>query len=128
MMTLSWSRFMYEWYLSHGITPLIIDGDDIQNSPETVKMLTRETGLDPDSVIFSWETREAQGQAMKAFTSTIYASTGVVKGKDSTCMDLEANKRKWLEEFGEEWGTEIGRHTDAAMEDYLWLKERKIHV
>ncbi|WPH04385.1 Hypothetical protein R9X50_00727600 [Acrodontium crateriforme] len=125
-MTLSWSRFMYEWYTEHKITPVLIDADDTMNSPEAVRELCRLSGLDPDALIFSWETRTAANKQVHAFASTIYNSTGIVKGKDSTGLDLEAEKKKWLVEFGEAWGKDIGRKVDASMEDYLWLKERSI--
>lgn len=126
LMTLSWSRFMYNWYMDHGITPVLIDADDIMNSPEAVREMCRLSGLDADALIFEWETRTATNKQMHAFTSTIYTSTGIVKGKDSSGLDLEAEKKKWVVEFGEAWGGDIARKVDEAMEDYAWLREKRI--
>lgn len=54
VMTLSWTRDLYEWFSKRGIQPLVIDADDIIKDPGVVREVCHVTGMDPDAVITEW--------------------------------------------------------------------------
>lgn len=45
-----WNRLMYDFYVSRGITPLVIDADDYILDPDFVRQLSRRLGLDPEQL------------------------------------------------------------------------------
>jgi hypothetical protein len=58
VLTLKHSRALYDWYCKHGskfgITPRVIDADDIMNNPAAVRQLCEQTGLSADDVQYEW--------------------------------------------------------------------------
>lgn len=50
-----WSRTLYDWFVSHGIKPLIVDADDYMTSSEFVRKLCREAGLNEDEAWLQWD-------------------------------------------------------------------------
>jgi len=119
-MTLRPTRELYEWYLNHegALSPKVIDADDIMNSPEVVHQLCLETGLDPDAVIYEWETFEPQDRLKKAFLATLGSSRGVLPGFDSKHLDMEKERAKWVADWGEEYARDLKMMIDDSMEDY----------
>ncbi|KNG50003.1 hypothetical protein DDE82_004622 [Stemphylium lycopersici] len=129
MLHLRHTRELYDWYVAHGatvnVTPRIIDADDIMNSPETVRLLCKQTGLDPDSVAYEWESREVKDPLQARFLSTIAASKGIIPGLAAKGKSVETEQGKWIEEFGEKEGRLLAKFVESAMPDYEYLYARR---
>jgi hypothetical protein len=64
---------------------------------------------------------------MKApFLSTIYSSKGIKPGLEARCLDIEAEKKKWIAEFGEQDGEILAKYVYDAMPDYEYLLEKRV--
>ena len=97
-----WSRFIYDSYEAHYKAseaasdssekwPIVIDGDELVDDPQGVMTSFCEVvGIDPDKVVYSWETREETqdatvpgptvlGSMLSAFLGTMRSSSGVIK-------------------------------------------------
>jgi hypothetical protein len=131
-LTLRPSRELYDWYVQNedrtGRKPCIIEADDIMNNPAAVRQLCLETGLDPDAVQYEWEERTVENPVMASFLNTINASKGIVKGLDSSNLDIEAEKVKWKKEFGEQTGEELAEYVYKAMPHYEYLLKQSNRV
>jgi hypothetical protein len=91
-----------------------------------VRQLCREIEFDPDAVQYEWEAREETDPAKAAFLSTIAASTGIKPGLEARCLDIEAEKAKWVEEFGEVDAADLAKAVEAAMPDYEYLLSHRV--
>jgi len=129
--TLKYTRALYTWYASQsstsGIIPRIIDADDIMNNAPAVRELCLQTGLDPDSVQYSWEEKKIEDNPLMArFLSTINASKGIKKGYEAKGLTLESERKKWAEEWNEEFARDLEDFVSRAMDDYEFLWERRV--
>lgn len=59
--------------------------------------------------------------------STIDASTGIIAGKDAVGLDIDAEKSKWITEFGHDEGEMLAKKAQAAMADYEYLWKYRLH-
>ncbi|KAF1915288.1 hypothetical protein BDU57DRAFT_518183 [Ampelomyces quisqualis] len=128
ILTLSHSRALYDWYTTHAPAsrlPRVIDADDIMNSPAAVRRLCEQTGLSAEHVLYEWDERAAEDPVKKVFLSTIYASKGIVKGKDASALNVAAEREKWVGEWGVDDAQGIARFVDEAMADYEYLHSRR---
>ncbi|KAF2186148.1 hypothetical protein K469DRAFT_738544 [Zopfia rhizophila CBS 207.26] len=129
-----WSRVLYDWYATslapteksiriEGVEwPIVLDADDIQN-PSLVKKYATIAGLDPERSSLS-----KISKMEKKMKSTILGSSGIVPEKTAEGLDLEREREKWKVEFGGELGKKIRQWVDRAVEDYEYLKERRLRV
>lgn len=129
-LSLRFFRRLYDWYLEQGeeIRPKIIDADDIMTNKDVVRQLCLETGLDPDSVQYEWETREEEDPLKKEMTARINASTGILPGLEARGLDIESEKVKWTAEFGEVDGQRLAKYVIDAMPDYHYLHSRRVNA
>lgn len=129
-LTLSHSRALYDWYLAQDTTfaPQVVDADDIIHDRAAVRHVCLQTGLDPDAVMYEWETREEKDPRKAAFLSTIYASKGIIPGLAAKGLDFETERAKWREEFGVEDGEDLARFVQEAMADYEYLLSRRTYL
>ncbi|PGH26458.1 hypothetical protein AJ80_01771 [Polytolypa hystricis UAMH7299] len=144
-MTLHWSRSLYEFYIDHlqkypdGTSsaqldaefPIILDADDVIAQPAVVLKFAKMVGLDTSKLKFSWdptssETLEHMRADMKRMLSTLHASSGVVKDKLSTSIDIDEEAKKWQTEFGDDMAMNLEKWVRAAMPDYEYLKARRL--
>jgi hypothetical protein len=142
--TYHWSRTLYEWYCSNLTDelkrtedvdlkyPIILDADDVME-PRLVRKYAGAIGLDTSVLQFEWDpiSKEELDKAtpmVKRLKDTLLASNGVVKTKSSEGIVIEDEKKKWEQEFGKSISDRLAVLVDAAMEDYLWLKERRMRV
>jgi len=127
-LTLRGSRALFDWYLNHpsALAPKVIDADDIMNDREAVRQLCREIDFDPDAVQYEWESREEKDPQKAVFLSTIAASTGIKPGLEARGVDFEAEKAKWVEEFGEKDAADLTKAVEAAMPDYEYLLSHRV--
>jgi len=128
IMQLKHSRALYDWYCVNAgeMQPKVIDADDIMNDPAAVRQLCIETGLDPDAIQYKWEVRHMDHPIHSRMLSTIYASTGIIKGLDARSLDIEAEKVKWKAEWGEEESEGMAKLVYNAMPDYEYLLSRRV--
>ncbi|KAF2238504.1 hypothetical protein EV356DRAFT_505792 [Viridothelium virens] len=146
-MTMRWSRRLYDFYTTdHPLAsrrsraqPVIIDAYDVTNAPrQLLPRFCALTGLDASKLTFTWQRTpdeirarltEATGPAIASYLSTIWASEGIMKEKalDSPeAIDIDAEARKWREEFGEDEARRLEEWVRQAMPDYHYLWERRL--
>ncbi|BBN15963.1 hypothetical protein MPTK1_7g02330 [Marchantia polymorpha subsp. ruderalis] len=128
LLTLRYSRDLFDWYLNHGgeVKPKVIDADDIINDRAVVRQLCIETGMDPDAVQYEWEIREDKDPHQAIMRSTINASTCIIPGLVARGLDFEIEKVKWKAEFGEEDGEDLAMAVHDAMPDYNYLLTHRV--
>lgn len=126
-----WIRILYNWYLAHGIEPMIVDCDDIQCSRNTdlMQRLCVKLGLDAELLRFKWprisdEERKGAHPAFYASQSTLLESEGVESGLAAKKRDLDKEEEGWEEEFGEDVGL-VREMTEQAEVHWKWLMERR---
>ncbi|KIW68594.1 hypothetical protein PV04_04531 [Phialophora macrospora] len=112
--------------------PVILDADDIITSPVIVKRLASQIGMDISSLKFKWdampvEDRKMVSPLLQTMLSTLLASDGIQVAKAAgQAVDIEAEKKKWGAEWGERKARKMERWVQAAMGDYLFLRERRM--
>ncbi|KAL6153388.1 hypothetical protein ACJQWK_03960 [Exserohilum turcicum] len=128
-LTLEPQRALYDWYLERSrdtnIIPRVIDADDVMNEPETVRRLCLQTGLDPDAVVYEWETRHYDNPLKARFFSTIGSSRGIIPGLDAKGKSVQTEMEKWVKEFGQEDADGLAKRVRDAMPDYEYLYSRR---
>ncbi|KAM7210030.1 hypothetical protein V8F06_014587 [Rhypophila decipiens] len=141
-MTYKWTRSLYEWcsenQASGANRPLILDAHDIILDPGIVLKFCEETGLDKSVLQFEWESQptgefghENRGyvkDAANLMTATLRGSKGVMKDKAPLEIDIAKEAEKWKVEFGKEAGEKLEVAVTAAMDDYEFLRERRIKM
>jgi hypothetical protein len=71
------------------------------------------------------EERKVEDPLMARFLSTINASKGIKPGLGAKGKTLEAEKKKWVEEWGEEDAEDMARFVSDALPDYEYLHSRR---
>ena len=119
------------------LQPYILDADDLQNSKSAVQKLCLALQFEPKDVQYEW-TQEVvnshnpnpaslhEQNTVARFMSSLRTSTGILKGKDAVGLNLDQETRKWDREFGEGVGRVIRTWVDNNMEDYEWLRSRRV--
>ncbi|WEW58124.1 hypothetical protein PRK78_003591 [Emydomyces testavorans] len=142
-MSLYCPRTLYDWYAKRlGKTgdsanqgdawPIVVDADDVINSPEIVVKLGDMMGLDRDRLQFTWGETKVEthgdlfGKRAERMLDTLPSSNGIIKEKAAVNLDIDVEAKKWREEFGERMGQTMEGWVRAAMPDYEYLKERKL--
>ena len=154
-MTFHWMRSLFDFYAQHsglcsqrarqsasGLSgesgtqevtwPIVLEADDVINSPATVVRYAELVGLDASKLKWDWasiadeELHKMPPGRKRLFASTIVNSTGVIKGKSAEGLKIDVEAKKWRVEFGELYGTQMEKWVRAAMPDYLFLKERRL--
>lgn len=128
---LHWQRQIYDWCTENGVRAVIVEAEDYMTSPNLVKKLCEEVGLDPERALFSWPRATEEEKAkmhprVVQLLHTLLHSTGLIPGKATAPPDLPSEEVKWREEFDEERATLIKELVQAAMPDYEYLKARKL--
>ncbi|MCJ1296426.1 hypothetical protein MMC34_007992 [Xylographa carneopallida] len=143
IMTLHWTRTLYDWYSEHipkperGSAdetqwPLLLDADDIINNPDVVVRFSEVVGLDPAKLQFEWEPAEKgyvdqlHTDVSRRMRSTLTASTGIMKDKSSAEIDISVEAKKWKKEFGQSEGEKMETWVKASMPDYEYLCARRL--
>lgn len=131
---LRWQRAMYAWYEANGISPIVVDADDYMSSPEFVKKLCAEAGLDPEAAIFKWERTPEEVRSQfpppaRFLLKTLWDSEGLrpeLAKKDTP--DIEVEVEKWKRDFGDETAQLIREVVEASMDDYEYLNEKRLKL
>lgn len=135
--SLRWLRLVYDWYRDatgkSARSVIVIDSDDLINSPGFSSHLFASLGIDQQHLQTSWEPkseayRADKGHRVNSFKSTLWDSTRIIRGKRRDYeIDVAAEQEKLREEFGDEVGNIMARYIDLAMGDYHYLRERRFH-
>ncbi|KAF2162761.1 hypothetical protein M409DRAFT_26999 [Zasmidium cellare ATCC 36951] len=126
------NRSLYDWYLSNGIQPLVVDADDYMSSEAFVRHLCAARGLNPDEALIKWDktNRDLDMNTIEknhtAIQKTLFASQGPEARRASQNVDLEAEERGWDEEFGREGAQLVRDVVKAVGADYEYLRERRL--
>jgi hypothetical protein len=116
-------------------SPIILDADDIILQPALVTYYAQLVGLSASQLRFIWPAVSAEEiQRMhtieRRMRSTISASTGVLADKAvrPEGVDISVEREKWALEFGEVEAEKIAAWVAGAVDDYLFLRERRLKV
>lgn len=125
-----WTRWMYSFYVAHGIHPLIVDADDYMTSEDFVRKLCSEAGLDPDKAVFSWATttdeqKESLERPYVAVQTSFLSSTSAKPDRAAKNVDLEKEEALWAEEFGPDLPF-IQELVELSMLHYEYLYQRRL--
>lgn len=124
-----WNRLMYDFYVSKGFTPLIIDADDYVTDVDFVRSLCLRLGLNPNELQLSWP--PASDEQKKDIHPMYYASqrTLIDSGKPEPSLagkniDLTKAMGQWDQEFGDDVAV-MKELAQLAWPHYEYLLQRK---
>ncbi|KAE8148241.1 hypothetical protein BDV25DRAFT_20359 [Aspergillus avenaceus] len=150
-MSLQWTRMLYDWGMENSdpeSQPLLLDAHDVIHNPEVVIRFCERVGLDPNALKFEWE-KKADANAEPApeqravpdqrvsiqtegaraiMLGSLAGSSGVLKDKAPTHIDVAVESSKWKKELGEEAALLLEKTVLAAMPDYEYLKKRRVRL
>lgn len=130
-----YSRQLHDWFLENAshdeptAIPAVVEADDMLENPLTIVKLCDFLGMDPKYILNKWDTikaPEGAGRRELSFMTTYWSSTTIDKSKTSHGLDLCSKRQLWKDEFGAKTANELWQLVEAAMPDYLYLKNRKI--
>lgn len=126
-----WIRLMFNWYVAHGVEPVVVDCDDVQTAEGTdfLQRLAEKLGLEPWKLCLSWEKigdveRAAAHPSFYASQSTLLESSGLNAGLAAKGRDWAREEERWAEEFEEDCRF-VKEMVGNARIHYHWLLERK---
>lgn len=134
-----WNCVLYNYYISHGIEPLVIDADDYMTSPEFVRKVSSKIGLDPAQVQFEWDAATVKDDSSRAWNgedvhpmqfasqNTLYGSSGVDATLAAKNLDMNLVMEKWDEEFEEDLVL-VKEMIELAEPHYRYLFEKRFTV
>ncbi|PKX89968.1 uncharacterized protein P174DRAFT_424173 [Aspergillus novofumigatus IBT 16806] len=147
VMTLRWTRRLYERYVltregcryyvdnASMDRPIILDADDVITNPEVLVRFCKLVGLDASRLRFTWESIKPEVvfatdelRIKQRMWSTLLTSEGILSGKTSHGLDMDRETRRWKDEFGESDASKLEHRVRAAMEDYDYLKARRLQT
>lgn len=138
-----YSRRLYDWYITacaeksnksknNGpYEPIIVDCDDILDGSTTINKLCKLCNLDPEQIEYQWDKREmtddeSTNAIFKSYVCGLWNSTSIDKSKSGKNLDLEEKRQQWEVEFGKHVADWLYQFVENSMEDYVYLKDRKI--
>lgn len=144
-----WQRSLYGWFVANEVQPVVVDADDYMTSESFVRHLTASIGLDPERAIVRWEkvrfsgptlltlfdadkeqmseeAKENMHRMLIQIQATLVGSEGIKPERAGRNLDLEAERRKWEEEFDADEVKMIRELVDVAMPEYEYLRERRL--
>ncbi|RGP59219.1 sulfotransferase family domain-containing protein [Fusarium sporotrichioides] len=130
--TYQYSRQLYDWFLSSGLSTsklIVVDADDILENGPTIKNLRVSIGMDESKILYKWDTIQAPENAGRReldFMSGYWGSTSVDSSKSSRGINLEAVYTRWDKDFNATVANQLRRIVEESMEDYNYLKGRKV--
>lgn len=128
--SLGFSREMYDWFVAHGVEPVIAEADDYMTSADFNQRLAERLGLDPALVAVSWpETTEDEQKLMHPvllrMQETLVKSQGLDASRAARNVDLAEERARWKEEFSEEEIMLIEEIIAYVTPHYEYLRERR---
>jgi hypothetical protein len=134
--SLIWQRKLLEFYeKSHrdgrGDEPLVLDADDMMTSQGLMVKYAKVAGLDPEKLLFSWEkTPQEVVNSMPPFVQhmlgSLNSSEKVDLSKVGGDIDVSQEAVKWRDEFGDEHGRKLEKYVRAAIDDYEYMRSKRL--
>ncbi|KAF5614826.1 sulfotransferase family domain protein [Fusarium sp. NRRL 25303] len=130
--TYQYSRQLYDWFLfnvGESSKPIVVDADDILDGSPTIKKLCNSLGMDEQHILYKWDTIKAPENAgcrELKFMSEYWNSTSIDSSKSSQGINLDVVYRRWADDFGAETAGKLKGIVQESMEDYDYLKSKKI--
>jgi hypothetical protein len=127
--SLQWQRLLYDFFISHGISPLVVDADDLMTSPHYARLLCEKLDLDPAQACLSWpaaseEEKSAMHPMFLASQRNLIESGGPNPGRAAQNADFEKEEQQWEVEFGED--TVMVKEMIAfAIPHYDWFQGKR---
>ena len=134
-MTLNWSKTLWQFYESKGVPSLVIDADDLVTHPQAITQTLAEwVGFERHSLQYTWSEasdneRAAKEAAMRRMLSTLDASAGITVDPSKLAKNVgsvEDHLPKWKNEFGDKMAEKLRRAVEDAMDDYEFLRARRL--
>ncbi|KAF2723353.1 hypothetical protein K431DRAFT_301940 [Polychaeton citri CBS 116435] len=127
-----WARLLYDWYISHGVHPLVADADDFMTSEDFVRRICSRAGLDPALACFAWEelTPDEKAKLHPMYyksQKTLVDSCRVRVELAGRNLNLEELKGEWEEKFGEDMRL-VREMVDLSVPHYEYLYERRMKL
>lgn len=127
--SLQWQRLLYEFFLSHDTTPLVIDADDLMTSPQFARLLCDKLELDPAQAYLSWpaaseEEKGALHPMVLASQRKLIESKGPNPGRAAKNVDFATEEQGWEDEFGEDMAL-VKEMIALAMPHYKWFQAKR---
>lgn len=127
---LGFSREMYDWFVAHGVDPVVAEADDYMTSADFSLRLAERLGLDPAQVAVSWpETTEEEQKLMHPvllrMQETLVKSRGPDSSRAARNVDLVEERARWKDEFSEEEVMLIEEIITRVTPHYEYLRERR---
>ena len=130
--SLQWQRLLYDFFTSHGITPLVVDADDLMTSPHYARSLCEKLALDPEHAYLSWpaateDEKSALHPMFLASQRNLIESEGPNPGRAAKNIDFEKEEQGWDEEFGEDLAM-VKEMFALAMPHYEWFQAKRFRL
>lgn len=128
--SLQWQRLLYEFFTSHGITPLVVDGDDLMTSPQYARSLCEKLDLDPGHAYLSWpaaseEEKSAMHPMFLASQRKLIESDGLNPARAAkNVIDFKKEEQGWEQDFGEDLAM-VKEMIALAMPHYEWFQAKR---
>ncbi|KAI4289145.1 MAG: hypothetical protein L6R35_001586 [Caloplaca aegaea] len=138
------SRQLYDLYVQwrhklpssadkRDVWPIVLDADDVISSPDTMARYCHMLNMDSKKLRFSWNALKQDDLLQMApfhqvMRSTLIQSTGVVKAKAQSAIDIGEEAEKWETEFGAAAAQLIAKMVDEAMPDYEYLRAKRLRA
>ena len=127
-----WNRLIYDFYVSYGYSPLVIDADDYLTDMDVVRAVCSNVGMDPDKLQLSWPAITAEEKTeihpmLYASQSKLFASSGPDPARAARNIDLIAEMQRWDQEFGAD-AAEMKELVEIAMPHYEYLRTKRMKI
>lgn len=131
-----WQREIFDFFTTNGITPIVVESEDFMISPEFVKKICSEAGMDPKAAIFSWpkateEELATMSPRYKQLVWSLLNSSGLdpkfaERAGGEKEWNLEEEVKKWKKEYGDEVGELLKQEAYASLVHYEYLRTKKL--
>ena len=144
MISIKESRQLYNLYVQwrdklpssadkRDVWPIVLDADDVISSPDTMTLYCHMLDMDAEKLRFSWDALKQNdllqiAPSQQVMRSTLHQSTGIVKDKAQSVVDISEEAEKWKIEFGAAAAQRITKMVYEAMPDYEYLRAKRLRV
>ncbi|KAM4057410.1 P-loop containing nucleoside triphosphate hydrolase [Hirsutella rhossiliensis] len=144
MTSVQWSRQLHDLYLQwrdklpcsadkRDVWPIVLDADDVISSPDTMTLYCHMLDMDPAKLRFTWDELKQNhllhmAPCQQVMRSTLLQSTGVIKAKAQSEIDIADEAEKWKTEFGAGAAQRIAKMVREAMPDYEYLRAKRLRA
>lgn len=127
--SLQWQRLLHDFFVSHSITPLVVDADDLMVSPQYARSLCERLDLDPAQAYLSWpsaseEEKSSLHPMFLASQRNLMESEGPRPERAASNTDFDQEEQRWEDEFGEDL-VMVKEIIDLAMPHYEWFQGKR---